>query len=281
MKRSIIAFAVLFSILSVSFTGCKKDEKPAADIQKLCVVKRSSGELFTVNTTSGALTSVGNLMFDSSPLTGMRGMIYDNATGKCYLGATNDGGAGFYSLDLSNLTATLLNDNTDETRDAVADMIIAPDGNVLAVIWSNTLGNSALAEYNKSTGAEGTHSIIWDGTDVDGLWSPGGIVYGATNSSLILGGDSCVFSASLTGLVNGVTWLKPPAAITGSDLYVMDLTKDKDGVVYSLLYDYDNSKQYLITLNTTTGVIQVISNIASGSNQDLYHCLAFIPESKL
>ena len=51
--------------------------------------------------------------------------------------------------------------------------------------------------------------------------------------------------------------------------------------VFALVYEYNDENQYLVKLNTSTGAITEIKLMASGSNSELYHCLALIPENKL
>lgn len=280
MKKLNYVIAMLVAGLMMVQTGCNKDDDKEPTGIKLVVVKRSTGDLYTVDKTSGDLTEIGSLTINGDSLIGLRGLVYDPDTEKCYGGATNDGGRGFYSINIKTGVATLLNEDTDEDWDGIADMILAADGNILANIYSNTVGNSALVVFNKSTGEDGTHNMIRVGDD-DDIWSPGGLTYGSSASQVIIGGDHEIYFASTAGLVSDTTVLIATANIDDDDLYVMDLEKDTDGTVFAMLYEYSDRTQHLVKLNTSTGEITELSVLTTGGISTGYHCLAFIPASKL
>ncbi len=278
MKKPIYFFGLAFLMAVLVLSGCKKDEETVAD--KLVVVKRSSGVMYTVNKTSGELTQVMNLTYNNEPLTGLRGLVYDPDTKKCYAGATNQGNGNFYSINLSTGEATLLNDNEDENWDAIADMVIAPDDNILAIIYSNTEGNSALSIFNKSTGVSGTHKAIYDVAEDEELWSPGALIYGSSQSQLIIGGYNSVYVSNLDGEVSAIIPIGNTANIDDDEIYVMDMEKVGSSV-FALVYEDNDEDQYLVKVNTSTGAITEVKLMVSGSNSELYHCLALIPENKL
>lgn len=278
MKKTIYLFGLTFLMAVLVLSGCKKDEETVAD--KLVVVKRSSGVMYTVNKTSGELTQVMSLTYNNEPLTGLRGLVYDPDTKKCYAGATNQGNGNFYSIDLSTGEATLLNDNANDDWDAIADMVIAPDDNILAIIYSNTEGNSALSIFNKSTGASGTHKTIYDEAEDEELWSPGALIYGSSQSQLIVGGYNSVYVSNLDGEVSAIIPIGNTENIDDDDIYVMDMEKVGSSV-FALVYERNDENQYLVKVNTSTGDITEVKLMVSGSNSELYHCLALIPENKL
>ncbi len=277
MKKLNYVIAMLVGLLVIQ-TGCNKD-KDAPKGTKLVVVKRSTGYLYTVDKTNGDLTEIGSLTINGDSLLGLRGLVYDPDTEKCYGGATNDGGRGFYSINIKTGVATLLNEDTDEDWDGIADMILASDGNILANLYSNDVGNSALVVFNKSTGDDGTHNEINDGDEE--VWSTGGLTYGSSASQVIIGGDHEIYFASTAGLVSDTTILIGTANIDDDDLYVMDLEKDTDGTVFAMLYETGDDTQHLVKLNTSTGEITELSVLTTGGILTGYHCLAFIPASKL
>lgn len=278
MKKIIYLIALLVVGLMVVQTGCNKD-KDTPKGTKLVVVKRSTGDLYAVDKTTGDLTKIGSLTIDGEPLTGLRGLVYDPDTEKSYGSATGQGGGCFYSINISTGVATLLNGNPDNDWDGIADMILASDGNILTNLYSNIVGNSALVVFNKSTGDDGTHNEINDGDDE--VWSPGGLTYGSSASQVIIGGENEIYFASTAGLVSDTTVLIPTVNIDDDDVYVMDLETDSDGAVFAMLYEYDDEVQYLVKLNTSTGEIAEMSILTTSGISNGYHCLAFIPASKL
>lgn len=278
MKKAIYAFGCLIAALTLTLSGCKKDDP---EVLKLVVVKRSSGVLYTVDKTSGALTEIMTLMYNNVPLTNLRGLVYDKATGKCFASATNTGDGILYSIDISTGVATILNDNADYNWDAIADLVIAPDGNILSVIYSNLESQSALLVFNKTTGVEGTHMPLLDAEDAE-VWSPGGITYGSDNSHLIIGGENEIYFSNMSGAISSSKVLQQTANMNpDGDMRVMDLEKDTDGAIYAMVYEDSDNVEYIVKVNTETGVLTEITDIATGNASALYHCMALIPESKL
>ena len=279
MRKLSNLFGVTILLVMILLSGCKKDKEDTT-VDQLVMVKRATGKMYTVNMTTGAMTEVMTLTYNDAPLTGLRGLVYDPATGKCFAGATNQGNGNFYSINLATGAATLLNDNANGDWDAIADLVIAPDGNILSLIYSNIEYNSALAVFNKVSGDDGTHKILIDGTSQDELWSPGALIYGSSEAQLIVGGESEIYFSNLEGVVSSYTSLVPTANIDDSETFVMDMEK-VGSTVYAMLYEYNDGNQYFVKLNTSTGVITEIKLIASGENSELYHCMALIPGDKL
>ncbi len=277
--KKIYVFIILIATTAMLFTGCKKDKD---EIQSLVMIKRSTGVLFSVDRSTGTMTEKMTIMYNNSALTGLRGLVYDPATGKCFAGASNAGSGKFYSIDLSTGTATLLNANANGDWDAIADMVIAPDGNILAIIWSNLEDGHAVATINKSTGAVGTHYLITDpGSEI---YSGGGICYGSNTSTIIIGGeDSEIYTSGLTGgnVLSKKTLAHTPSMNAAGEIYVMDLEKDTDGTIFAIVYDDEDEVQYLVKVNISTGELTEVRELGSGSNSNFYHCMALIPESKL
>jgi hypothetical protein len=276
MKRTFY-FVVLSLVLPLLvMQGCKKDKTVVND---LVVVKRATGVMYKVNKSTGAMTEVMTLSYNSEPLTGLRGLVYDPATGKCFAGATNQGSGYFYSINLATGVATLLNDNADDNWDGIADLVIAPDGNVLSVIWSNLVDNTALVVFDKANGTPGTHHVLIDGGTQEEIWSPGALIYGSDEEHVIVGGNNYIFTSNLSGVVSQTTSLVKTTNIVG-DAYVMDMEK-VGSTVYSIVYDRSYENQYLVKLNTSTGAMTEVKLLSSGAKEELYHCLALIPDSKL
>lgn len=269
----------------VDFTVESTDIKVAvkvSEIMELVVVKRADGKLFKVNKTTGDLTEIIALVkgVGGPALTGMRSMVYDPLTGLGFLGGTNNASAGFYSLNIKTGVATLLNGNDPDDRDGISGLLMAADGNVMANFYSGAEG-FAIATFNKTTGVLGPHYGMSDGKGSD-IYSYGGIMYGSTSSQLVLGGENEIYFSNLTATISDTTVLVPSTNIS-SNMKVFDLQKDKKtGIVYSIIFDYDNTGYlFLATVNTATGVITEIKQLADATQSNWYHCLAFVPKHRL
>ncbi len=259
-----------------------------SEIMDMVLVKRSTGVLYSVDRATGDTTRRGVIVNGTGgpAIVGLRALVYDPKTGGCFAGSTNSDNGNFYSINITTGVADLLNDNPGQTsRDGISGVLMGADGNVLVHMYSNILNNSAVATFNKSTGVEGTHNVLASHGN-DG-WSTGGLIYGATENQLILGGDNEIYFANLptndTCMVTDTTVLVPSANISAY-MYVQDLKRDtKTGTVYSIIQDNDNTGyQYLATINTSTGAITEIKLLAgSSTKEDWFHCLAFIPRHRL
>jgi len=285
MRKLNFVIAMLIAGLMFIQTSCKKDkdkeDQPSTEI-KLVVVKRNTGDLYTVDTITGTLTQIGSLTINGEPLTGLRGLVYDSSTELCYAGATSQGGRGFYSINIKTGVATLLNDDANGDWDGIADLILLPDGNIMANLYSNHVDiyNSALVSFDKFTGEDGTHYSISDG--VDDIWSPGGLTYGSSATQVIIGGgDMNLYFGNVTGMVSDTLALIPSANIQDESTYVMDLETDVYGTVFAMLYEYSDEAQHLVKLNISTGEITEMSVLSSTGISNGYHCLAFVPEVRL
>lgn len=268
----------LIAFIAINFVGCSKDDSTTSVENKLVVVKRSNGKLFTVNKTTGDLTEIGHLTLDGDSLRGLRCLVYDPATGKAYAGSTNDDNGYLYSINLKTGVATILNDNPDGNWDAIAGLLVEGDS-LIANMYSNILYNSALTRFSKTSGEYGLHRMLMD-VNEDDIWSVGGTIYGSDKSHLILGGVNELYYSNNQGVVTDTIALVPTTNINDEDLYVMAMAKEKS-TVYSLIYEYNEQNHYLAKIDTETGDITEISLLIHGSNQVSYHCLAIIPENVL
>ncbi len=281
MKKLLFLLAtVLITSAVINFTGCSKDNSSSPVAQTLVVVKRSNGLLFSVDKTTGDLTKIGALSYNGDSLRGLRCLVYDPATDKAYAGSTNDDNGYLYSVNLKTGVATLLNDNPDGNWDAISGILVGSGDSLITNMYSNIEGDgSALAKFSKTSGDYGLHRQFNDGSS--SYWSIGGMIYGTSNSNLIIGGQNKIFLSDLNGLVTESIPLVQTANINDPDgVNVMAMAKDGD-TVFGLLYESTEKNLYLVKVNTTAGTLTEVKLLVNGSNQTLYTCLSVIPENKL
>ncbi|MGC9471671.1 MAG: hypothetical protein ACP5D1_09010 [Bacteroidales bacterium] len=252
------------------------------DILDLVVVKRSDGTVHSVNTSTGQLTLKGMIVYDSEPLAGLRGLVYDPATGMCYSGATAQGNGCFYSVNMKTGEATLLNNNIEFEWDGIADLILAPDGNIMGVIYSGIESCMALITFNKATGAAGTHFPIMYDSDRETHWSSGGLTYGSSDDNVIVGAWGEVLKAGTNGQISHFISLQSTTNIDATSAALMDLETARDGTIYAMVWDESKYDQGLVTLDVATGAMTETGLLMNGETRnDLsthgYHCLAFVP----
>ena len=277
MKKTLYTLTVIMLIASMAyFTGCSKDD--SSPDQVLVLVKRSNGKLFSVNKSTGALTEIGLLTYEGDSLSGLRGLIYDPATGKAYAGATNDGGGYFYSIDLKSGVATLLNDNAESNWDGIASTLVCGDS-IITNMYSRIVSGSALTRFSKTSGNYGIHRLLNDGNGGE-IWSPGGMCYGSNSSQLVIGGNNEIYLSNLSGVVSDTIPLVKTTNIDDTDVYVMTIAKESS-TYYAIIFEYNQGNQYLVKINTATGVITEMGLLVNGSNSNFYHCLALVPADKL
>ena len=296
MKKLNFLFSILIAMVLIGFTSCDKDDdsSPSKTEYQLVVIKRGDGTIHNVNKTTGELTKIGVLKNEEGDtIKGARALDYNPETKTAYIGSTNTDSASFYKFNYKTGVADMLTTDPDNsTKDGISGVLINSSGNVLVNMYSNDVGNSAIAEFNGATGSEGTHYAFTDG--VDEIWSPGGLIFGDTESEVIIGGEGEIYFSNLQGVVSDTTVLAPTANIVEGSL-VMDLAKDSNGVIYSLIFvdageplKASTNGIYLAKIDIDTGVVTEIALLSellypdiakvSPDKSNWVHCLAFIPK---
>lgn len=266
-----------------TFTSVRVDFNVAAsitEIEELVVIARADGKLYSINKTTGNLTEIGVIVDNSkAPISGLRALEYDDATGKCFLGSTNDNNAIFYSLDITSGIATILNNNSSNSRIGISGLLMASDGNVLANINSNIVSNSAIVVFNSNTGNDGTHNKL---VGVDGAeWSPGGLIYGYSTEELVIGGSGEIYFSDLNATISKIVVLDNPSYVLQTSL-VMDLARDKKTPeIYSIMLDVSTNYLHLAKIDINSGKVTWINSLADNNKDNWFHCLAFIPKHRL
>ena len=279
MMKRIVQYMIL---LTVSISGalylqsCGDDDEKTAPMV-LVVAERNTGKVFTVNNTTGAKTEVGEVMFNSAPLTNIRGMIYSSADEKVFASTTDNGGGKFYSIDTEGV-ATLLDGNVDGEWYGVADLLMTSDNKVLAILWFKS--NSVVGEGPglQTWGATGTPSNQHLFTD-DNVCCGLGMVYGTSNNQLLIASYGLeIYTSDLNGNNELLTSLTPEGFDEGDvfDLYIQNMVKDSRGTIYAIVYDDVKENTYLAEVNITDETISMIGQINSGDN-NRYHGLMFMP----
>jgi hypothetical protein len=282
MKKFNYLLVMILAALVILPTGCKKDDDEPEVKLKMVMVKRSTGDLFTIDVDEGTFVKVGHLTYNGDSLKGLRALVYDPDNKICYGGmncGTDEIWGYVFSIDLKTGVATVL--NGDEERDwcGITDMIINSDGNPTAIVWSNQVSASSLLSWNNATGEAGTTYPITDGVNAD-FWNKGGITYGSTISEYIIGGTGEFNKVNAQGLITETVDLQNSATMQGANMRIMDLEQDGDKLYAMVVHfgDVEVHYQFLVEINMDTGAVTELIELGE---KVTYHCLALIPEDQL
>lgn len=269
----------IFSDLSMDFTV----NVTVSDIIELILIKRSNGAVMSVNTENGMLTDAFAFTLNGDSLNNIRSLVYHVADGQFYATTTNRGGADLISLDRTTKQATILNENPDNDWDAIADMLVLDNGDLLVTHYDNTsAGGQALATFNTTTGDRSTPLLF---TSMNDICCGMGMIFGSNSSEVIVGVTSGILGISDTnGAISADIQLTAAPEFTEIDLsngYIQNMVKTADGTVYGIINVNDFSSvndTYLVTIDITTGVVSnVVALDNSTETSERFHGLALVP----
>lgn len=262
-------------------------EVTVADAANLYVVRRNGGQMFQVDRATGVLTSIGTITRNGNPVNGIRSMVANPNDGLLYAASTNSNGGVLYSINPSNLQATIINNNPDGNWWGVSELYVTADNLLLARLWyRNPVSNTGVGYFltNGSFTTFNTQIIFDIGTN------GGGFMYMGNSESEIYTNDFLdVYRADFTDrnlsgntevTLDPVVTLVPQGfPATGNDLTsVQNVLSFAPGLDYCLMYEYDNQETYFASIDLEAGTVDYIS-LLGNSNSLRYHALSRIPDS--
>ncbi|MEX0363378.1 MAG: hypothetical protein AB3N10_20565, partial [Allomuricauda sp.] len=156
-----------------------------SDKVELLVSHRNSGQFFVVDLSDGGLTPAFNITLDGDDVIDIRSMVYNWNNGKLYATLNEDGNPSGALLQVEpyTLTASVLNDNADETWKGMSDLVITEENTILATVGFGGGENPAIIEFNLDGSTDG--HILFTGETIPccGL----GLTHGTTASEYLVG----------------------------------------------------------------------------------------------
>ncbi len=280
-RVAIIVILLLVISLPLFIQSCGGDDgpKPIA----LVIVERNSGKLFTVDPKSAVKTEIGQIIFNSAPLTNIRALIYSAENKILYASTTDSGGGKVYTINLETLGATLFDGDVSDHWYGVADLLMTADNRLLGILWFKSAappGFGAGLQVWNTNGTIASQKLFTDETICCGF----GMIYGTTKSELIISSDVLeIYKSDLNGNVDYLTTLTPSgfdAGSSASNLYIQNMVKDSSGKIFSIVYNESSGNSFLAEINLTNNTVKGIGQLNVG-NSNWYHALVLLSKDLL
>ena len=278
MKKFIAYVVSVLMLIPVvlPLESCDDDDDAAPIV--MVVSERSSGKIFTVNKTTGALTEVGLITYNEAGLTNIRGMIYNGGNKTIYASITDNGGGKIYSINPETMVATVINTNPDNIWYGVADLLMTGDNKVLASLFYTSGSGPGFAKFNL-TGELSGDPIYFSNSDICcGM----GIIYGSSTSQVLISSYNLeIYTSDLSGTTTLLTTLVPSGFgdVAADDLYIQNMVKDSSGKIYALVYDEPNNLTHLALVDLNNDKLTEIGQMNVDDNR--YHGLMLISQDLL
>jgi hypothetical protein len=254
---------------------------------------RKSGKFYTLNPATGAATEEFTATFDGAALNEVRGFVYHLKERKFYASVSSyiqNEQAGFlYSINPVTDEATRINENNGENDhdvwDALVNLAVAADDSLVAVGDFNDEGNGIVKFGTNGKRAEKTAVVDF----CCGL----GMTWGDNQSEILVAngwstdnGEVILETYALNGelqdeqLINTFEGFPGVLDLSTVWLPMKSLAKDKNGVLYGLLFDEDNGVTYFVKVDRANEKVVYISTLGDGPTNQ-YNTLAYVPRHTL
>lgn len=243
---------------------------------EILVSDRNTGQFYSLDPSTGDKTEAFTITLDGEDLVQVRGAIYNYADRKMYVSTTAPNGfekSMLYSVDMATLQATTINSNPNDTWKGLADLVITPQGNIMATM---SLGQG-IGESLISFDTDGTASapVAFTGADLCcGL----GLTYGDTTNEVWVGDSAAtIHKSNLNGEVSETINLTlEDFEYNMPNAYMIKNLVQIDGALYALCYENDNAITHIAKVDLENNTLVHIAQL-SNSNATQVNALVFIP----
>lgn len=260
------------------------------DKMELVAVNGSTGKFYSLNKMTGAATEAFTITYNASPLTSIRGFAYNYSNGLYYASTNSNAGGKLYSINPSTKQATVINDNSSGTWDAIASVVVTPDNKLLTTMYVEDQINGQSLTTFSLTGTSSTPIKLTGNPDIG---SGMGMTYSSATELLIgdynnynVNNKARIHKTSLNGIISETVLLDFVnfGTLTNADIYIRSLVKDENSIIYGLVLvdgDGDNNTKndfitHLVRVDISNKTMTSIAKIGmNGTNQ--YFGLANIP----
>lgn len=268
--------------------SCGDDDKsPAADV--LVTSNRQTGAFYKIDQKTGDTTEIFTPTITGSTLTDVRAFVYHKGEDMFFASATSEiyeSGAEsgrLFKLNPKTKVATLINDNDGnggeyDVWDAINNWAVAEDDSLVAIGDFNDDGNGIV-----KFGTDGGRSLKTKEVDI---CCGNGLLYDAKTDVLTVSSSwdtddgeidiVTIEGGVITATTTITTFTGFPETVTDSWLTMKALAVNKKGVVFGLLYHYDQGRTYLVTVDMVGEEITFLAKLSDDSDSQ-FNTLAFIP----
>jgi hypothetical protein len=262
------------------------------DIWSLITNNRTSGKFYTLDKATGVTTEAFTPMYNNTVLKEVRGFVY-HPTKKLYYASLNSyvnqdaPQSGFlFTIDPATKVATKINGNDGnngayDVWDAIVNWAVAADDSLVAIGDFNNDGNGVV-----KFGTDGGRSLKTAQSDICcGL----GMIYDVKTSLFTIANYSNTTGVRIQtlDLQGNLTADKDITTFTGftndpsvNTVALKTMAKDKDGVIYGILFDTVAKKSFFVKVDLTALTITYIATLGA-DNANQYNSLTFIAKHLL
>ncbi len=290
MKKTLLLSMLAFGAL-LTIESCKDDDPVPQDV--LITSHRKTGKFYSLDLATGEKTEVFDVTLNGNTLNELRGFVYHPkkkmfyASASSYVDQNTPRNGYLYSISTSTKTATVINENNGNggayaVWDAIVNWAVAADDSLVAVGDFNNDGNGIV-----KFGTDGGRSLK---TTESNICCGLGLLYNAATKTLQVTNDpndgtieiSTISEASgaITSTLVIDNLIDFPIDVSTNWLPVKAMAKAKDGTIYALMFNSDESDTYLIKINLVDQTATYISTLGT-DNANQYNLLAFIPANTL
>lgn len=277
--------------------SCGDDDKsPAADV--LVTSSRQTGAFYKIDQKTGDTTKIFTPTVTGSTLTDVRAFVYHKgedmffASANSYLsentkvhstaGVSNRLGF-LYKMNPKTKVASVINANDGNggeyaVWDAINNWAVAEDDSLVAIGDFNGDGNGIV-----KFGTDGGRSLKTKEVDI---CCGNGLLYDAKTDVLTVSSSwdtddgeidiVTIEGGEITATTTITTFTGFPETVTDSWLTMKALAVNKKGVVFGLLYHYDEARTYLVTVDMVGEEITFMAKLGNDYDHQ-FNTLAFIP----
>lgn len=289
MKKIFNLFTVALFVSLVVLQSCGDDEKPSKNV--LVLGSMFTGQFYTVNTTTGALTDLFVPQFDGGDLTDVRAFVYHPDEKKYYVAVTRNSplDGAILTIDPATKESTVINDND---VDGINVWRALPN-------WFVTSDDSLFAVGDFNNGIDGFTKFGVDGQPSSRIWVEErdmccgyGMIYFSKENEIIVSNGDNQENGTLDFLVyNKDAEIKRGFSITnfigfeevvGEDWWTIrslaSESNSRNGNVYGVLVNSDTGDTYFVKVDFSNYSITRIADLDTEGGYD-FAPLAFVPES--
>jgi hypothetical protein len=245
------------------------------DKVEILVSDRNTGQFYSLDPSTGDKTEAFKVLLDEEDLVRVRGAIYNYVDRKLYVSTAKFAATKsmLHAVDLSTMQATTINSNPDDTWAGLADLIITPEGNILATMSLGQLEGESLITF----GTDGTASapVAFTGADLCcGL----GLTYGDTTNEVWVGDSAAtIHKSSFNGEISETINLTlENFEYNMPNAYMIKNLVQIDGALYALCYENDNAITHIAKVDLENNTLVHIAQL-SNSDATQVNALVFVP----
>jgi len=244
---------------------------------EILVSERQTGQFYSLDPSTGDKTEAFTITLDGENLLYVRGAIYNYVDRKLYVSTATFAATKsmLHAVDLSTMQATTINSNPNDTWKGLADLVMTPEGNILATMALGGGTGQSLISFAVDGTESAPLAFTGDSTPCCGL----GLAYGENTNEVWVGDgfSSNLHKSNLNGVISeSITLvLDNFESLNTDDFFIKNLVSDQNGKLYALCLDDADGSTHIAEVDLTNNLLKHIAQISISPDQ--LNALVFVP----